>query len=64
LDPERAVDLTLSVALEITQAEAAVILLDIKDLIKLLRTRGSQKESEQLQERLEQAFREGSIKPI
>jgi PAS domain S-box-containing protein len=61
LDPERAVDLTLSVALEITQAEAAVILLDIKDLIKLLRTRGSQKESEQLQERLEQAFREGSI---
>lgn len=61
LDPEKAVDLTLSVALEITQAEAGVILLDIKDLIKLLRTRGNENSSELLNEKLEKVFMEGSV---
>lgn len=61
LEPEKAVDLTLSVALEITQAEAGVILLDIKDLIKLLRTRGNEKSSELLKEKIEKVFAEGSV---
>ena len=56
LDPERAVDLTLSVALEITQANSGVILLNMKDLIKLLRTRGSDESSTQLKEKLEAAL--------
>ncbi len=56
LDPEKVVDLTLSVALEITGAESGVILLDIKDLIQLLRTRGGESSDRRVREMLENAL--------
>ena len=61
LDPKKVVDLTLSVALEITRADSGVILLDMEDLIKLLRTRGGQAPSQRLKEMLEQALKGSNV---
>jgi len=57
LDPEKVVDLTLSVALEITRADSGVILLDIKDLIKLLRTRGGESNGQRVKDFFEHGIR-------
>jgi len=61
LDAEKVVDLTLDVALELTQAESGVILLNFKDLVRMLRTRGGGREARDARLKLEAALKEGSL---
>lgn len=61
LDADKVVDLTLEVALELTQAEAGVILLNFKDLISMLRNRGNDGGEQEIVCKVEQALEEGSF---
>lgn len=64
LDADKVVDLTLDVALELTQADAGVILLNFKDLIRMLRTRGGDTLGVEASRRLEKALMDGSLKTL
>ncbi len=61
LDAEKVVDLTLEVALELTQADKGVILLNFKDLIRMLRTRGGNGMGLQVVHSFEKALQDGSL---
>jgi len=61
LDEEKVVDLTLEVALELTQADKGVILLNFRDLIRMLRTRGGNGMGLQAVHAFEKALQEGSL---
>lgn len=61
LDSEKVVDLTLEVALELTQADTGVILLNFKDLIRMLRARGADDRSLNAVQVLEKSLEESTI---
>ncbi len=64
LDAEKVVDLTLEVALELTQADAGVILLNFKDLIQMLRARGADARSSEAVRMLEKSLEEGTLNSL
>jgi len=64
LDTEKVVDLTLEVALELTQAEAGVILLDFHDLISMLRVRSSSDDGQGVVRKIDKALKDSALNEL